>query len=92
MAELTPFGALIEALKPGATGRDIVELLDGRAERTLALHWKAGRWLPPAWAVDLLRAKLERRHELERAIASQAKAGPGRKAGTRNIMAYNARR
>ena len=92
MAEHTPFSALVEVLKPGATGKDLVELLDGKAERTAALHWKAGRFGPPAWAIDLLRDKLARRQECERAIAAKVEAGPGRKAGTRNIMAYNAKR
>ena len=88
----TPFAQTVEALRPGATGKDLVELLDGKAERTLALHWKAGRANPPQWAIDLLCDKLARRHAAERSAALQMKTGPGRKAGTRNLLAYMARR
>lgn len=89
---VTAFGRLVEVLKPGATGTDLVELLDGKAERTRALHWKAGRKMPPAWAIDLLRAKLQRRHESERAIAAEAKPGVGRRANAIHLQRYNARR
>lgn len=82
----------MELLKPGATGSDMVALLDGKAGRTVALDWKAGRYGPPAWAIELLRDKLARRHELERAIANKAKPGPGLKAGARNLAAYLATR
>jgi len=92
MAHCTPFAALVETLRPGATGKDLVELLDGRAPRLNALHWRAGRAGPPAWAIDLLRDKLYQRHERERAIADKAKPGPGLRAGAKNLAAYLARR
>lgn len=92
MARLTPFAELVETLHPGATGRDIVALLDGKAERTAACHWKAGRYGPPAWAIDLLRTKLHQRHEKESAIAARAMPGPGLRAGANNLAAYLARR
>ena len=91
MASVTPFAQLIEALKPGATGKDIVALLDGKAERTRALHWRAGRRGSPQWAVDLLRSKLRQRHEQERAIADRQIVGPGSKAGARNLAVWQAR-
>lgn len=70
----------------------MVILLDGRAPRVSTLHWKAGRYGPPAWAIDLLRDKLQQRHAIERAIADKAKPGPGLKAGARNLAEYLARR
>lgn len=82
---------MIETLQPGAGGRAIVKLLDGRALRHNVLHWKAGRAKPPAWAVDLLRAKLQRKHEHERTIAAQLEHGPGLRAGAKNLAAYLAR-
>ncbi len=91
MRDATPFSQVVEILQPGATGRDLVELLDGRAQRTTALHWRSGRRGAPTWAIDLLRHKLRQRLELATAIGAQMKAGPGKKAGTRNIMAYMAR-
>lgn len=92
MTPPTPFAELINVLKPGATGADMVALLDGRAQRTRALDWKAGRYGPPAWAIDLLRAKLQQRHEKESAIAARAKPGPGLRAGAKNLAEYLARR
>jgi hypothetical protein len=92
LSPCTPFAELANVLKPGASGRDIAELLDNKVSRHLALHWKAGRSMPPAWAIDLLRGKLARRHEQERAIADKAKPGPGLKAGARNLAAYLAAR
>jgi hypothetical protein len=92
---VTPFAALVEVLHPGAGGRTIVKLLDGRAERTRVLHWKAGRRGTPQWAIDLLRRKLAERHaqELEvDAIAAAAPPRPGLRAGAKNLAAYNARR
>jgi hypothetical protein len=85
---VTPFAALVEAISPGAGGRTIVKLLDGRAERTCTLHWKAGRRGPPAWALDLLRSKLAAKHELERSIAAKAVAGPGIVAGAANLAKW----
>lgn len=72
---VTPFAAAIEAWRPGATGKDLVELFAGRAERTRALHWRAGRRRPPQWAIDILQARLadqlqERASALE--VAKQA--------------------
>ena len=70
----------------------MVALLDGKADRVDTLHWKAGRYGPPAWAIELLRDKLARRHDLERSIAARAKPGPGLKVGARNLAAYLAAR
>lgn len=92
MAPCTPFARVADLLKPGASGRDIAELLDGKVTRLNALHWKAGRSKPPAWAVELLRAKLQRKHEHERAIVSELEIGPGLKAGAINLARYRARR
>lgn len=92
MAPPTPFAELVDILKPGATGSDMVALLDGRTQRTRTLDWKAGRYGPPAWAIDLLRAKLRQRHEKESAIAARAKPGPGLQAGAKNLAVYLARR
>lgn len=91
MAPPTPFAELIDILKPGATGSDMVELLDGKAPRTRALDWKAGRYGPPAWAIDLLRTKLRQRHEKESVIAARVMPGPGLKAGAINLARYRAR-
>jgi hypothetical protein len=79
-------------LKPGATGRDIAELLDHRAKRTRVLGWKAGRRGPPQWAIDLLVARLTARNARDLAIAAKVKAGPGLKAGARNLAAYRVRK
>lgn len=88
---VTPFAELLEALQPGATGKAIAALLDHRAERTRALHWRAGRRGPPQWAIDLLVTKLERkaadqREAIER--AKQIKAGPGIRAGAANLARW----
>ena len=90
MAPFTSFGALVEILRPGATGRDLVELLEGKAERTRALHWKAGRVGAPLWAIELLQTKIRQRHERERMIVEAAKPGPGLKAGAINLARYRA--
>jgi len=92
---LTPFARAIETLKPGATGSDIAALLDHKVSRHCALNWKAGRHPPPAWALALLAQKVRAQASHRFAIAhdlDQMKTGPGRKAETRNIMAYNAKR
>jgi hypothetical protein len=92
LAPLTPFAELAYALRPGATGKDLVELLDGRAERTLTLHWRAGRVHAPMWAIELLASQLERRHERERAIVNRArqKERPGLSAGALNLARWRA--
>jgi hypothetical protein len=91
----TVFSRLVEYLKPGATGRDIVELLDGRPNRTTALHWKAGDWHAPKWALDLLAAKLTARVNREQEIVANLMRNhverPGRKAGAKNLAAWRAR-
>ena len=92
MAPCAPFAELVEVLKPGATGSDIAKMLDGKANRRRALHWKAGRAKPPAWACDMLKEKLRQRHERERKIADRLEPGPGLKAGARNLAEYLARK
>ena len=92
---VTPLFELANILRPGATGKDLVELLDGRAERTQALHWRAGRRGTPTWALQLLADKIERdaRERLEQANrARQAKERPGLKAGALNLAKWKARR
>ena len=82
-------------LRPGATGKDLVELLDGKAERTLTLHWRSGRRSAPRWALDALHAKLRARHAQDLAIvelALSAPERPGKQAGARNLAAYLAKR
>lgn len=95
MQAVTAFSRAVEILKPGATGRDIAALLNHRAERTLTLHWKAGRRRPPPWALHLLAAKIRASAEERRSIAEELEAlpeRPGLKAGARNLAEYLARR
>lgn len=95
MQPATPFSQLANILHPGATGKDLVALLDGKANRTTALHWRSGRRGVPQWAIDTLRHKLRQRHEHERSIADQFESIPersGLRAGAKNLAAYLARR
>ena len=72
--------------------RDLKALFANRVASTTIINWRAGRRAMPAWAIDRIR---QRWHQLEseaRADLASMKPGTGRKAGTRNIMAYNARR
>ena len=95
MADFTAFSRAVELLQPGASGSDIAAMLDHKVTRFCALNWKAGRANPPAWALQILAAKLRAQTTKPLAIASELEALPervGRKAGTRNIMAYNAKR
>ena len=92
---LTPFAELAYTLNPGATGKDIVQLLDGRAERTLTLHWRAGRAHAPSWALQLLADKIEREARERLAIADrlrQTKERLGLSAGALNLRKYHASR
>ena len=92
---MTPFAEGIEALQPGATGRDMVDLLDGRAKRTTALEWKSGRHRAPRWALQLLASKIRQRANQQAAIAARLDATPerpGYAAGAKNLAAYLARR
>lgn len=92
---MSPFRQAVDCLHPGATGRDLVELLDGRAKRNAALHWYAGRNNPPPWALQLLAAKLRASAEPLRAIARDLERipeRPGLRAGAKNLAAYLARR
>jgi hypothetical protein len=90
--EATPFAELVNVLHPGATGKPLVGLLDGKARRTTALDWISGRRNAPQWAIDLLRRKLHERQALELEIAAKAKPGVGKQAGARNLAAYLAKR
>jgi hypothetical protein len=93
-ATLTLFAELVNALHPGAGGRTIVKLLDGKARRTTILDWRSGRRGTPQWALDLLAAKL-RAQGIERLTlaerASRAPPRPGLSAGAKNLAAWKAR-
>jgi hypothetical protein len=90
----TLFAELVNALHPGAGGRTIVKLLDGKAKRTTTLDWRGGRRGAPQWALDLLAAKL-RAQGIERLAladrASRAPPRPGKQAGAKNLAAWKAR-
>ena len=95
MPVINPFARAVETLQPGATGAAMSELLDRRVTKHCALNWKAGRAPAPHWALQLLAAKIRAQADLRQAIAEEIERtpmSPGRKAGTRNIMAWNARR
>jgi hypothetical protein len=86
----TPFARIVDRIKPGATGRDIVELLDGRVQRTVALNWRSGRRAPPQWAIDRLRQRWQAIEQAAAADLAQLRPGPGLKAGARNLAAWRA--
>src|SRR5216684_3006504 len=88
---VTRFARAVEALQPGAGGRSIAKLLDGRVTRHCALNWKAGRRRAPKWALDLLAAKIRAQAATPLAIAAEidrAKERPGMQAGAINLARY----
>lgn len=91
MADITLFSRAIEALQPGASGRDMSALLDGKASRHAALNWKAGRCHAPQWALDILADKIEARFAIVLHQIKTAKPRPGKQAGAINLARYRAR-
>jgi hypothetical protein len=89
----TPLAQLANMLKPGATGRDLVELLDRRARRTQALAWRSGRRGTPKWAIDLLIAKIHARASATLSALERFKSVPDRPGyvGAKNLAAWKAR-
>jgi hypothetical protein len=71
---------------------DLKALFANRVASTTIINWRAGRRAMPAWAINLVRERWQQLELEARADLAQMKAGSGRKAGTRNIMAWNARR
>lgn len=95
MQRETPFARAINALQPGAGGHAIVKLLDGKAKRTTALGWRAGRRHAPQWALQLLARKIQDRANQLTAIASEArneKERLGMSAGALNLAKWRARK
>ena len=74
---VTPFSRVLDRLAPGATGSELAKLFNGKVDRTLACHWKAGRRHPPQWAIDHLKAI----HAQIGEDLAQTKTGPGRLSG-----------
>jgi len=95
LALVTLFARAIETLQPGAGGRSIAKLLDGRVSRHCALNWKAGRRQAPKWALDILAAKIRAHTTNPLAIAAELEATPerlGLKAGAINLARWRAHR
>jgi hypothetical protein len=71
--------AALLALYPSPIARKtLLELFEHRASFAAIEQWRFGWKTPPAWAAELLAAKLARRiAELNAAIASIPKRGPG---------------
>lgn len=95
MIDVPVFRRAIDALQVKTTGRDLVTLLDGRAKRTAALHWYAGRRAAPKWVLDLLAVKLRAKATKPATIAAELERLPprlGQRAGAKNLAAYLARR
>jgi hypothetical protein len=91
----TAFSRAVNTLQPGASGHAIVALLDGKAKRTTALGWRAGRRHAPQWALQLLARKIRERSlstlELANHLDAQ-KERPGLKAGALNLAKWRARK
>ncbi len=95
MNAVTPFARAAQTLRPGATGRDLVQLLDGRAKRSVALHWYAGRRQAPQWSLQLLAAKIRQQIAEPAKLATELETAPERlgiRAGANNIQRWRARR
>jgi hypothetical protein len=78
-------------LKPGATHREAAELLDGKAKRTTAGDWLAGRRHAPQWALDMLADKIQVRASALQRVAIETRKTPkrpGKQAGARNLAIY----
>lgn len=94
MSLATLFAEGVETLQPGATGRDLIALLDGRANRTTALDWKAGRRHAPRWAMQLIADKIRAEINAKIIVADKLARSPDRpglKAGAINLARYRAR-
>jgi hypothetical protein len=87
-SETVPFRALANRLLPGASGGDVARLLDNAAQRTTVCQWLAGRAGAPQWAIDRLVELLRHRHAEDLAAVARTKAGPGLKAGARNLAVW----
>lgn len=91
LVDTTTFSRAVTALQPGATGSDLVRLLNGKAKRTTALDWLAGRYHAPAWALHMLADALEHRTSKQQMIINeirQTKERPGKRAGALNLAKY----
>jgi len=91
----TAFRRAVTTLNPNATGRDMVRMLDGKAKRTTALDWYAGRHHAPRWALERLAHEIQARANELAAIAAevrQTKERPGLKAGALNLAKWRARK
>lgn len=80
----TPFAAALRMLGE----RDLVQLFDGRVNRTTIANWKAGRRGPPQWAIDRILARWEERDQTTRATIAKIEKGPGLSVGARNLAIY----
>ena len=56
--QTAPMDRAIRALVPSGERREILALFDNRASWSAIRHWRAGRWGPPAWAVDCLQQRV----------------------------------
>lgn len=68
-----------------ATLQEQRALFNNRASASAIANWKAGRRNVPPWAIAVVRAKAERLTSL----VGMMKAGPGSKAGRRNLRRGN---
>jgi hypothetical protein len=73
----------------------IAALLEHKAERTVVLHWKAGRRQAPRWALQLLARKIREQALPALELADQLdkeKERLGLSAGALNLAKWRARR
>jgi len=91
----TLFAEAVEALQPGAGGRAIVKLLNGKAKRTSVLDWRSGRRQAPQWALRSLADQHRALANYHAALADQLdaqKERPGLSAGALNLAKWRARK
>ena len=88
LPEQTAFAVAVERIGK----RNLVELFEGRANRTTIANWKAGRHPAPQWAIDRLQQEWQAIDTATREALSRIPLGPTKRAGALNIQRYNARR
>ena len=88
----TPLERVLQHYWPGVIGQQLVELFDGRIDRTTGATWRAGRRRMPQWAILHLEQQIRDFERYGHELISKLAPGPTRRANAVHLKRWQATR
>ena len=86
----TPLERVLQHYWPSVVGQQLVDLFDGRIDRTTVANWRAGRRRMPQWAILHLEQQIREFERYGHELISKLTPGPTRRANAIHLKRWHA--